>query len=113
MLAYKDGERVRLVSRNGRDHRRRFADLTAAVAKLSARTLVLDEELLRPDHVAKSGTVTFALSDAASSGRRTVFLRPLSTSFAACIAFNASSFSPRAWASRARATCVVQICVGC
>jgi ATP dependent DNA ligase domain len=31
MLAYKDGERVRLVSRNGRDHTRRFADIAAAI----------------------------------------------------------------------------------
>ena len=45
MLAYKDGERVRLVSRNGRDHTRRFADIAAAIAKLSARTLVLDGEV--------------------------------------------------------------------
>jgi bifunctional non-homologous end joining protein LigD len=45
MLAYKDGERVRLVSRNGRDHTRRFTDLAAAVAKLSARPLVLDGEV--------------------------------------------------------------------
>ena len=44
MLAYWDGERVRLVSRNGRDTRR-FADLAAAVAKLSARTLVLNGEV--------------------------------------------------------------------
>ena len=29
ILAYKVGERVRLVSRNGRDHTRRFADLSA------------------------------------------------------------------------------------
>jgi ATP-dependent DNA ligase len=36
MLAYKTSERVRLVSRNGRDHTRRFADLTAAVANMSA-----------------------------------------------------------------------------
>jgi hypothetical protein len=42
MLAYKDGERVRLVSRNGRDHTRRFHDIAAALARLSARTLVLD-----------------------------------------------------------------------
>jgi hypothetical protein len=42
MLAYKDGERVRLVSRNGGDHTRRFADPAAAIAKLPARTLVLD-----------------------------------------------------------------------
>src|SRR5262245_8091411 len=35
ILAYKDRDRVRLVSRNGRDHTRRFADLAAAIAKLS------------------------------------------------------------------------------
>jgi ATP-dependent DNA ligase len=45
MLAYKDRDRVRLVSRNRRDHTRRFADLAAAIAKLSARTLVLDREV--------------------------------------------------------------------
>jgi bifunctional non-homologous end joining protein LigD len=45
MLAYKDGERVRLVSRNGRDHTRRFRDIAAAISKLSARTLVLDGEV--------------------------------------------------------------------
>jgi ATP dependent DNA ligase domain len=45
MLAYKAGDRVRLVSRNGRDHTRRFADLAAAIAKLSARSLVLDGEI--------------------------------------------------------------------
>jgi ATP dependent DNA ligase domain len=44
IVAYKDGDRVRLVSRNGVDHTRRLADLAAAVAKLSARTLVLDGE---------------------------------------------------------------------
>jgi bifunctional non-homologous end joining protein LigD len=45
MLVYKDGARVRLVSRNGRDHARRFADIAAAIAKLSARALVLDGEV--------------------------------------------------------------------
>jgi hypothetical protein len=40
----KDGARVRLVSRNSRDHTRRFADLAAAIEKLSARTVVLDGE---------------------------------------------------------------------
>jgi len=34
MLAYKDGARVRLISRNGRDHTRRFHDIAAAVAPL-------------------------------------------------------------------------------
>jgi ATP-dependent DNA ligase len=37
ILAYKDGQRVRLVSRNERDHTRRFADLAVAISKLSAR----------------------------------------------------------------------------
>ena len=45
MLAYKDCARVRLVSRNGRDHTRRLAGIAAAVAKLSARVLVLDGEV--------------------------------------------------------------------
>ena len=35
MLAYKDGARVRLISRNTVDHRRRFRELAAA--KLDAR----------------------------------------------------------------------------
>jgi bifunctional non-homologous end joining protein LigD len=43
-LAYKDGSRVRIVSRNGVDHTRRSPDLALAIAKLSARTLVLDGE---------------------------------------------------------------------
>jgi bifunctional non-homologous end joining protein LigD len=45
ILAYKDGDRVRLISRNGRDRTRRFSDIAAAVAKLSARMLVLDGEV--------------------------------------------------------------------
>jgi bifunctional non-homologous end joining protein LigD len=45
ILAYKDGDRVRLLSRSGRDHTRRFAGIAAAIAKLSARSLVLDGEV--------------------------------------------------------------------
>jgi len=45
IVAYKDGARVRLVSRSGRDHTRRFAGIAAAVANLSARALVLDGEV--------------------------------------------------------------------
>jgi bifunctional non-homologous end joining protein LigD len=44
IVAYQDGDRVRLVSRNGVDHATRFAEITAAIRKLSARTLVLDRE---------------------------------------------------------------------
>jgi bifunctional non-homologous end joining protein LigD len=54
IIAYKDGDRVRLVSRNGRDHTRRFADLAAAIAKLSARTLVLDGEVAIYDQQLRS-----------------------------------------------------------
>jgi ATP-dependent DNA ligase len=53
ILAYKDGARVRLVSRNSRDHTRRFADLTAAIEKLSARTVVVDGEA--PSTTSSSG----------------------------------------------------------
>jgi ATP dependent DNA ligase domain len=45
MLAYKDGARVRLVSRNGVDHTRRYPDVATAVARLRPSTLVLDGEL--------------------------------------------------------------------
>ena len=45
IVAYKDRDSVRLVSRTGVDHARRFRDIAAAIAKLSARTLVLDGEV--------------------------------------------------------------------
>jgi ATP-dependent DNA ligase len=45
IVTYKDRESVRLVSRTGVDHARRFRDIAAAIAKLSARTLVLDGEV--------------------------------------------------------------------
>jgi bifunctional non-homologous end joining protein LigD len=45
MLAYKDGARVRLVSRNGVDHTQRFHDVAVAVAGLKPKALVLDGEV--------------------------------------------------------------------
>jgi hypothetical protein len=45
MVAYKHGQQVRLVSRNGRDHTERFAELAAAIAALPAHTLILDGEV--------------------------------------------------------------------
>jgi len=45
LLAYKDRERIRLVSRNGRDHTARFGEVAAAITKLPARRLVLDGEV--------------------------------------------------------------------
>ena len=45
MLAYKDGARVRLISRNAVDHTRRFRELADAIAKLRPSTLVIDGEV--------------------------------------------------------------------
>jgi hypothetical protein len=45
MLAYKDGARIRLVSRRGVDHTQRFHDLAVAVAGLKPQPLVLDGEV--------------------------------------------------------------------
>jgi bifunctional non-homologous end joining protein LigD len=45
ILAYKKGARVHLVSRTNVDHSLRFRDVTAAIAALAARTLVLDGEV--------------------------------------------------------------------
>jgi bifunctional non-homologous end joining protein LigD len=91
ILAYKDGDRVRLVSRNGRDHTRRFSNLAAAVAKLSPRTLVLDGEvaiydeqlrsrfdwLREPDPDAVASPPLFMAFDVLSWDRRDLTARPL------------------------------------
>ena len=45
MVAYKDGPRVRLVSRSGVDQTARFPGIAAAVAGLLAPTLILDGEV--------------------------------------------------------------------
>jgi bifunctional non-homologous end joining protein LigD len=45
VLAYKDGERVRLISRHAKDLTARFPELAAAIASLRAETLVLDGEV--------------------------------------------------------------------
>jgi bifunctional non-homologous end joining protein LigD len=45
MVAYKDGTAVRLVSRAGKDHDRRFAELAAAIRALPVMTLILDGEV--------------------------------------------------------------------
>src|SRR5215831_5840776 len=45
MLAYKHGSQVKLVSRVGREHTRRFPQLVAAIASLSSSTLILDGEV--------------------------------------------------------------------
>ena len=45
MVAYKDGRRVRLISRNAFDHTHRFRELAAAIAKLKPDVAVLDAEV--------------------------------------------------------------------
>ena len=54
IVASQAGARVRLISRNGRDHTRRFPDLATAVAKLTGRTLVLDGEVAIYDQQLRS-----------------------------------------------------------
>jgi bifunctional non-homologous end joining protein LigD len=45
MVAYKDGDQVRLITRQGKDFTSRFPELAAAVKALRWRTLVLDGEV--------------------------------------------------------------------
>lgn len=44
-VAYKDGSRVQLISRNLKDLTKQFEEVAAAVAKLRAPTLILDGEI--------------------------------------------------------------------
>ena len=64
LIAYKDGARVSLLTRNLIDRTERFAVIAAAVAKLPAPTLVLDGEAVVFDPRAVS---RFALLQGASS----------------------------------------------
>ena len=45
ILAYKDGSRVRLFSRNAIDRTDRFSDIAAAISALRPTTLLLDGEV--------------------------------------------------------------------
>ncbi len=45
ILAHKADGRVQLLSRNGRDHARRFGELASAMASLPESTLILDDEV--------------------------------------------------------------------
>ena len=46
MFAYREGSRVRLISRNAVDHAARFREPAAAIGKLRADVLVLDGEVV-------------------------------------------------------------------
>jgi bifunctional non-homologous end joining protein LigD len=58
ILAYKEGAKVHLLSRNGIDKTKTYPDVTAAVGELPARTLLLDGEMVAFDH---SGVSRFQL----------------------------------------------------
>jgi bifunctional non-homologous end joining protein LigD len=49
ILAYKEGDRVTLLSRNAKDRTKSFTDIAADVARLAARTLLLDGEAVAFD----------------------------------------------------------------
>jgi bifunctional non-homologous end joining protein LigD len=49
ILAYKEGDRVTLISRNQNDRTRRFTDVAKAVAASPARSLLLDGEVVAFD----------------------------------------------------------------
>ena len=46
ILAYKEEDRVKLLSRNGKDRTSRFPGVTAAIGSIQAQTLVLDGEVV-------------------------------------------------------------------
>jgi len=46
ILAYKEGERIRLLSRNAKDHTAQFGRIGAAITALPSRTLLLDGEVV-------------------------------------------------------------------
>ena len=60
MAVYKDGDRVRLVSRQGKEHTRRFPGLVEAVRTLKARSLVLDGEVARYDQHSSAASNGYA-----------------------------------------------------
>jgi bifunctional non-homologous end joining protein LigD len=73
LMAFKSGEGVRLVTRNGLDWTDKLPRIAAAVAALPAEALLLDGELvaLRPDGVSDFKRLQQALSD--GTDRKLVF----------------------------------------
>lgn len=45
MVAYRNGDQVRLISRNLKDFTRQFSDIAQAIGALKAKTLILDGEV--------------------------------------------------------------------
>jgi bifunctional non-homologous end joining protein LigD len=67
MLALRDGERTRLISRHGRDWGDRFPAIVAAVEMLAARSCIIDGELIasREDSLADFELLRYRRRDAA------------------------------------------------
>jgi bifunctional non-homologous end joining protein LigD len=67
ILAYKEGTRVRLESRNAKDRTERFGEVAAAVRSLPDRTLLLDGEVVAFD---RKGVSRFQLLQQGDVARR-------------------------------------------
>jgi bifunctional non-homologous end joining protein LigD len=87
ILAYKEGEKVTLLSRNAKDRTGTFADVASDIAKLSDRTLLLDGEVVAFDRklvsrfqLLQRGDVpqTFAVFDCLYRSGRDLRAAPLS-----------------------------------
>ena len=70
ILAYKEGDRVTLLSRNGNDRTATYASVARAVQKLRARTLLLDGEVVVFD---KKGISRFQLLQEGKASAYAVF----------------------------------------
>jgi bifunctional non-homologous end joining protein LigD len=86
ILAYKEGRRVRLVSRSGRDRTLDFPGVAAAVGRAPDRTLLLDGEVAAFDgrHVSRfqllqqgADALTYAVFDCLYADGRDLRARPL------------------------------------
>lgn len=87
ILAYKEGARVRLLSRNGKDRTARFPDIVKAIAGLAEPRLLLDGEMVVFDQKGVSrfqllqkgeGRAVFAVFDCLYGGGRDLRGEPLS-----------------------------------
>ncbi|HUL46985.1 MAG TPA: non-homologous end-joining DNA ligase [Steroidobacteraceae bacterium] len=99
MLAYKQGARVRLLSRNGKDNTARFAKIASAIASLRPATLLLDGEVVVFDRTRVSrfqllqqdrGEPVYAVFDCLFADGRDLRAEPLSARRAALESFVSS-----------------------
>jgi bifunctional non-homologous end joining protein LigD len=87
MLAYKEGSRVSLISRNGIDRSARYPGIASEVGKIAAKTLLLDGEIVVFDSHKVSrfqllqrggGQVTYAVFDCLYADGKDLRREPLS-----------------------------------